>query len=215
MEIYNSEEEQLEAIKKWWNENGRAVVSGVVLGIALIMGWNFWQERQLRISQQASALFQQALLAMNEKKSDAALQLSERLVKEYGDIAYGAYGRLLLAKLKSERADTPGAKQALESVLSSKADGSYKHIARLRLIELLLSNGEFDAARQRVEEAEQSGGFGTYQSQYEELRGDALAALGSRDAAREAYGRAKNPGAFSAVLDMKIDDLGVPEATEK
>jgi predicted negative regulator of RcsB-dependent stress response len=217
VEIYNSEEEQLEAIKKWWKENGRAVVTGVVLGVALILGWNFWQERQLRISQQASALFQQALLAMNEKKSETALQLSERLVKEYGDGAYGLYGRLLLAKLKSERADMPGAKQALEGVFSSKADTdvSYQHIARLRLVELLLSNGEFDAARQRLEEAEKTGGFGTYQSQYEELRGDALAALGSRDEARDAYRRAKNASAFSALLDMKIDDLGVPEAMEK
>lgn len=215
MEIYNSEEEQLEAIKKWWKENGRAVVTGVVLGVALILGWNFWQERQLRISQQASALFQQALLAMNEKKSESALQLSERLVKEYGDNAYGMYGRLLLAKLKNERADMPGAKQALEGVLSSRADAAYKHIARLRLIELLLANGEFDAARQHVEEAEKTGGFGTYQSQYEELRGDALAALGSRDAAREAYRKAKGSGAFSALLDMKIDDLGVPEVAVK
>jgi predicted negative regulator of RcsB-dependent stress response len=210
VEIYNSEEEQLEAVKKWWKENGRAVVMGVVLGIVLILGWNFWQERKLRVSQQASAVFQQALLAMKEKKTDAALELSERLAKEYGDIAYGTYGRLLVAKLKSERADTPGAKQALESVLSSKADDSYKHIARLRLIELLLANGEFDTARQRVEEAEKAG-FGTYQSQYEELRGDALAALGSLDAAREAYRKAKSSGAFSALLDMKIDDLGVPE----
>jgi predicted negative regulator of RcsB-dependent stress response len=214
VEIYNSEEEQLEAVKKWWKENGRAVVAGVVLGIILILCWNFWQERKLRVSQQASAVFQQALLAMKEKKTDAALQLSERLVKEYGDIAYGTYGRLLLAKLKSERADTSGAKQALEGVLSSKAGDSYKHIARLRLIELLLANGEFDAARQRVEEAEKAG-FGTYQSQYEELRGDALAALGSPDAAREAYRKAKSSGAFSALLDMKIDDLGVPEATVK
>jgi len=215
VEIYNSEEEQLEAIKKWWKENGRAVVTGVVLGVILIMGWNFWRERQLRISQQASALFQQTLLAMNEKKSESALQLSERLAKEYGDSAYGMYGRLLLAKLKSERADMLGAKQALEGVLSSKADASYKHIARLRLIELLLANGEFDAARQRIEEAEKSGGLGTYQSQYEELRGDALAALGSADAAREAYRKAKGSGAFSAVLDMKIDDLGVSEVAVK
>ena len=213
MEIYNSEEEQLEAIKRWWKENGRSVVTGVVLGVALIMGWNFWQERQLRISQQASALFQQALLALNDKKSETALQLSERLVKEYSDGAYGLYGRLLLAKLKSERADMPGAKQALEGVLSSKVDASYKHIARLRLVELLLANGEFDAARQRIEEAEKAGGFSTYQSQYEELRGDVLAALGSKDAAREAYKRAKGPSTFSAVLDMKIDDLGVPEVT--
>lgn len=215
MEIYNSEEEQLEAVKKWWKENGRAVVTGVVLGVALIMGWNFWQERQLRINQQASALFQQALLAVNEKKADSALQLCERLVTEYGDGTYGVYGRLLLAKLKNERADTPGAKQALEGVLSSAAEAPYQHIARLRLVELLLANGEFESARQKIEEAEKAGGFGTYHSQYEELRGDALAALGSADAAREAYQRAKGPSAFSATLDMKIDDLGVAEATAK
>jgi predicted negative regulator of RcsB-dependent stress response len=210
VEIYNSEEEQLEAMKRWWKENGRAVVMGIVLGIGLIMGWNFWRERQLRISQQASAVFQQALLAVDEKKTETAVQLSERLVREYDATAYGIYGRLLLAKLKSESADMAAAKQALEGVLSSKADESYQHIARLRLIELLLTNAEFEAARQRIEEAEKSG-FGTYQSQYEELRGDTLVALGRPDEAREAYRKAKNASAFSVLLDMKLDDLGVSE----
>ena len=33
MEIYNSEEQQVEAIKRFWKENGTAIIAGVVLGL--------------------------------------------------------------------------------------------------------------------------------------------------------------------------------------
>ncbi len=33
MEIYQSEQEQVEALKKWWRENATAVIGGVVTGV--------------------------------------------------------------------------------------------------------------------------------------------------------------------------------------
>ena len=38
-----TDEEQVEALKKWWRENGKSVVGGVVLGLALVGGWRGWQ----------------------------------------------------------------------------------------------------------------------------------------------------------------------------
>ncbi len=33
MELYDTEEEQVQAIKEWWKENGKAVIIGAVLGL--------------------------------------------------------------------------------------------------------------------------------------------------------------------------------------
>ncbi len=41
-----SEEEQLEALKRWLSENGTSTVVGVVLAISGYLGWGFWQDKQ-------------------------------------------------------------------------------------------------------------------------------------------------------------------------
>ena len=46
MADYENEDEQLRAIKEWWNENGRSVVAGVVIGVAgLGGGYLNWREK--------------------------------------------------------------------------------------------------------------------------------------------------------------------------
>ena len=38
MEIYNSDEQQAEAIKEWWKENGKAILIGAALGLVGMFG---------------------------------------------------------------------------------------------------------------------------------------------------------------------------------
>ena len=42
MEVYDSEREQIEAMKKWWAQNGKAIITGLVLGLAALIGWQQW-----------------------------------------------------------------------------------------------------------------------------------------------------------------------------
>ncbi|MEW8396328.1 MAG: tetratricopeptide repeat protein, partial [Candidatus Thiodiazotropha sp.] len=39
MSEYQTEEEQVEAIKRWWKENGTSVIAGLVIGLGGIFGW--------------------------------------------------------------------------------------------------------------------------------------------------------------------------------
>ena len=43
---YETEEQQVEALKEWWAENGRAIIAGVVLGGVVIGGWGWWQSHR-------------------------------------------------------------------------------------------------------------------------------------------------------------------------
>jgi len=31
LDVYSTEEEQVEAIKKWWNENGKSIIAGIII----------------------------------------------------------------------------------------------------------------------------------------------------------------------------------------
>ncbi|MBQ4797252.1 tetratricopeptide repeat protein, partial [Pectobacterium versatile] len=46
MEVYSTENEQVEAIRRFFIENGKALAIGVVLGIGALVGWRFWQNHQ-------------------------------------------------------------------------------------------------------------------------------------------------------------------------
>ncbi|MGU3844696.1 YfgM family protein, partial [Vibrio diabolicus] len=44
MELYDTEEQQVEAIKDWWKENGKAVIIGAVVGLGGLFGWRYYQD---------------------------------------------------------------------------------------------------------------------------------------------------------------------------
>ena len=59
MEVYRTEEEQIEAIKRWWKDNGNGILMGIGLAIALVFGWQSWQQNSRSKGEAASTLFNQ------------------------------------------------------------------------------------------------------------------------------------------------------------
>ena len=47
MEIYENEHDQVDAIKRFFVENGKALVVGVILGVGALIGWRYWNNHQL------------------------------------------------------------------------------------------------------------------------------------------------------------------------
>jgi len=208
--VHLSEEEQVEAIKKWWRENGRSAIIGVVLGIVMVVSWSVWQSNRQSKFVQASDLYQQLLNAQEQKNSESSFKLSERLIDLHEGTIYALYGKFFLAKLYVEKNDLPSAKKVLEEILQSDVDSSYKHIARLRLLRLLAAGEEPEAGLEIIELTDIAGS-GKFEAQYEELRGDLYVALGKDGQARAAYQRSEQIGESSPYLQLKIDDLAVPD----
>lgn len=208
--IYESEAEQLEALKKWWQENGRSIVLGVVIGTLMIGGWTMWKNTRKAEAEQASDLYQQLLTAMQDKNTDSALKQGERLVEKYDNSAYAVFGNFFVAKVQMEKGDLSAAKSALQAILDSRVDENLKHIARLRLIRILSESGDPEAGLRLISDTPiaQSGEF---EGSYEELRGDLSVLLDRNDEARAAYQRAQSLGGASPYLPLKLDDLaGAP-----
>jgi len=206
MEIYLTEEERVEALKKWWKENARAMIVGIALGIAVIAGWNAWKSAQQLKAEEASTLYQQLLKAVEAKQAEPAAKLGERLTEKYPGTTYSTYARLFLAKIKAESGDLAAARTSLEGLIASVKDENLKNLARLRLGRILLASGDNEVALKLIESLPRET-MGPFASMFEELKGDLYVALGRPRDARLAYEKAKQGGATTPLLELKINDL--------
>lgn len=209
MEIYDTEEEQLEALKRWWKENGQATILGLVMGIAVILAWNFWQDHKKEQAGLASALYSELLLATDSNKLDSAEKLAERLQQQYPKTEYAAYSGLLLAKVKVQQGDLAKA----QTILTSIASGSNKelgNIANIRLVRLMMANGQYEQGLKLINSIDPANSA-SYSGNYDELVGDLYVALDRIELARSSYQKALVSGYRSPLLQLKIDDLTAPE----
>jgi predicted negative regulator of RcsB-dependent stress response len=206
--IYDTEEEQVEALQKWWQANSQAVIVGVAAGLCLMFAGNFWKSYQQDKRMQASAMYSQLLDADTKNQPDQIEKLGKQIGVQYGSTAYAQYSALFEAKAKVEQGDLPAAKTILQKVIAD-ADDDIKNVARIRLVNLMLATGEYEAGLKLISETNAASTTG-FTSNYEELKGDLYVALDRLDEARTAYENALRDGAQSPLLQFKLDDLTAP-----
>lgn len=212
MEVYNSDEEQVEALKRWWKANGTSVITGIVIGLAIIGGWNFWKSNQEQKALQASAMYEQLLKASKEDKTNSVIKISEALSKEFDSTAYAELGLLLEARDKINNNELPAAKEILEK-LKTSSDYAIQNLAAIQIIRIMLATGEYEQGLQLIADMEPQSGE-SFTGSYEELKGDLYVALNRLGVARTAYQNALRAGNFSPLLQSKLDDISAPELEE-
>jgi len=206
VEIYETEEEQVAALKDWWKANGTSVITGVIAAVVIVMGWNFWQSYQKDTMNQASAVYEQLLLAQKSGKVESVDKLATKLNKEHGSTAYSTYALLFQAKAKVEQQDLNAAKSLLQQAIATSGDAELKHVARTRLIRVLLALEEYEQGLQTIADVDQSS-LGGFEAIYAELKGDLYVAMARIGEARTAYESALKAGQSSPLLQFKLDDL--------
>ena len=214
MDIYDSEHEQIEALKRWWKDNGTAVIAGLVLGLAGLFGWRTWQGHIRAQSNAASIAYQDMVSKMIERKPEAAASVGTALISKYPDSAYASLAALMVAKVDAERGDLDKAQKRLEWVVAHGDIDEVKTMARIRLGRVLLAAGKPDQAWNAIAPLKSDNSL----ISLEELKGDILAAQGKKQEARTAYLQALTLGkkvrADSALTEMKLAALGKPTAAE-
>ncbi|GHC16328.1 YfgM family protein [Aidingimonas halophila] len=212
-----TEEEQLEAIKRWFKQNGLSLAAGVVIAIAGVLGWNAWQDYQAGQAEAASMRYQQLLDlagrdALDEANLTRALGLVDEINEEHGDTLYADLALLLEAKLSVRHDDLAGARIALADVVDTSDQDYIRDLARLRLARLLIAEDEPDSALAQLE-----GDIADSLSpQRADIRGDAYMALDQVDDARESWREALE---LSDTHDqplygvqLKLDNLGAEDS---
>lgn len=203
-----SEKEQIEAMRSWWKENGRYVMSGIVLGVAILVGWNQWQARQQASRLEASALYETLAVEVDDGDLHASEAVAADLYDNYASTTYAALAKLTMAKLYMEKGRDQDAADALNALLSARDNTELKMVGRLRLAKVYL----YQDKQQEVTELLSGFENTSFAARYDELLGDAYAALGQTAKAADAYGRAmlddvNAPTVNRALVQMKLVDL--------
>ena len=208
MEVYQTEDQQVESMKQWWAKNARGTIVALIAGLGIILGGRAWVDYKDAQSDAASVLYQSMLTAMKDGKPDAALEQGARILGQYDSTPYATLAALASAKVKLEQGDTATARTHLQWVLDHGKPQEMVNIARLRMARVLMDSGEAQQALTLLG-SEPPAGFVVA---YKELEGDLYRALGQTDNARSAYrsamaaltAQARN----RAELQMKLDDVG-------
>ncbi len=212
MADYETEEQQVEALKKWWADNGRAVMLGIGLGLVLIFGWRGWQGHKLSQAQDASSAYTEVMQSLEvEDGGDDFLGKVEAIRDEHSGSSYAAMASLAEARFHVEKNNLPQAESALRWAIDKGAFAEIKSIARLRLARVLNAQSKHAEALEVLDKVTSS----TYASLVNEIRGDIHLDSGDAAEALAAYRRAQESGTVSGPnqnLQMKLDDLSVPES---
>jgi len=203
---YTTDEEELEKLKNWWNDNKVFVVTGLIAGGAILGGYNWYKDMVATRANTASALFEDLKEAVSSGNREVALAKGSELQDKFSATPYDAQALLVLAKVHIDAGDYDAAMQALKDAIST-GNTELGHVARLRLARVQLAAGLVDEAKSTLTVRSE----GEFSSLYQELRGDIHTAAGETDAAIEQYKLAlahEIPLGDVRYLEIKLQNLG-------
>ena len=214
VDYVESEEEQIAKVKKWWDENGKAIAVGVIIALAGTFGLKAWDAHKIETGEAASELYQNMLnqlssVEQNEESDLLASGLASQLKTEFTGTIYSYYAAWFMAKEAIGKGDLAAAESELRWAAENGASGSIEMITRQRLAKVLIAQDKLDDALAQVENIDAGG----HQGMIEEVKGDIYLAKGDATKARAAYKKAfdiaSEAGSRRPLLQMKLNDLAV------
>ncbi|MCQ8228635.1 MULTISPECIES: YfgM family protein [Pantoea] len=204
MEVYSNENEQVDALRQFFANNGKFLAVGVIIGIAALGGWRFWSSHQEGTDKAASAEYQQLTSAMQADKPDS-LQAVATFASENNN-TYGALASLDLAKQYVETNQLDKAITLLQSGLKDTKDANLQAVINLRLARIQLQQSQADAALSTLNNVKGDG----WTAIVADIRGEALLSKGDKQGARDAWSKGAESQASPALkqmLQMKMNNL--------
>lgn len=204
MEVYSNENEQREAVKQFFSENGKALVVGVVLGVAALIGWRYWGSSQETAARETSQKYDTVLSSLQANNA-AGITRVESFIKDNSN-TYGALASLSLAHQLVEKNEIGKADEQLKQGLNDTKDDNLKAIINLRLARLQIQQQQGDAALKTLEGVKGEG----WSAIVADLRGEALLSKGDKQGARQAWSKGVDSDASPALremMKMKINNL--------
>ena len=206
MDINSTEEQQLETLKRWWQEYGKSIILGAVIGLGGLFGWRYYQSYQIETRAAGADAFAE-ISEQLASKGPAVFDETVAFVEQNKGNNYGELAALLLAAeaVKANQLDL--AQQQLELALAGTQDAALSDTIRLRLARVLLAKNKPAEAQNHLNNIN-ADAFGAQRS---EVQGDVLMAEGNIDDARDAYRAARDAGGLTdnPGLKLKLDNLAV------
>ncbi|MFT6131845.1 MAG: putative negative regulator of RcsB-dependent stress response [Shewanella sp.] len=203
MEIYSTEEQQVDAIKQFWKDYGTSIIVGAVVGLGGLYGWNEYSDMKVTAAEEASESFQS--IVTQSANPAALLVQAESFVSEHDQQGYQALLELMVAKSAVEAGDLAKAEASFTKIIAAQPGSGLGMVAMIRLARIQAEQNNIGMALATLDQVTDK----AFASQREELKGDFLVRQGDLDKAKSAYQAAvDNGGALaSPALTMKLDNL--------
>jgi len=200
IQVDNTEEEQVEQIKKWWNSNGKQIIAGAVIGLAGIWGWNTYSDYQDKQSLNARSLY------LNYASDSNNLGAYDRLTTDFSSSSYSDQAILLMAKYLFDAGSYTQALGVIKPLINNPSS-IIANTAALRAASIHLQLGQHDQALLILEGQSEDSFSGLIYN----LMGDIYLDLGNRAEAQKYYSLAidnvsENSNLTELIL-IKLDDL--------
>jgi len=210
IEGYETEEQQVDAIKKWWSENGTMLVVGAVVGLAGLWGWRYYGETVTTNQEKASTEFQQVLSKFEADGEDQSSTEMRAFIADNKDNNYATLGALLLVKEAVQAKDFALAKTQLTNLLASNSYEPLTPVIQLRLARVNSELGDYQAALTTLDKITAKG----FIVKANQSKGLVYLKQGDVEAARNAFQTAvdASEGRVDPLLQLQLDDLAVAKA---
>ena len=212
-----SEEEQIEAFKRWWAENGLQTLLSIVLVVGGYFGWQSWQQHEQDQAAEASDLYTEMVEIVSSQAPGERLNVAKRvaveasadqLKQDFAGSGYAQFAALLKAKLAVDNNELDAAAAELQWVLDAGPELETERLTRLRLARVEAARGNLDTALQMVQGIDPA----EMKSAYEEAKGDFYMQQGNVDSAFTAYQAAletnqSTDSTIGNILQLKISQV--------
>lgn len=205
MEVYSNENEQVDALRRFFANNGKALAIGVVLGIGALVGWRYWSTHQDTSAREVSANYQQVTSALDASKPQT-LEAAAKFASENSN-TYGALASLDLAKQYVDKNELAKAATQLQSGIKNTQDANLQAVMNLRLARIQLQQKQADDALKTLDSVKGEG----WTAIVADIRGEALLSKGDKQGARDAWSKGIDSEASPALkemMQMKMNNLG-------
>jgi predicted negative regulator of RcsB-dependent stress response len=198
---YLSDEEQIARLRTWWQQYGLALLLGVLLVVAGVLGWRWYQNYTAERLARVSDLY----VAFQAAEGEARTALGSQILEEGSGTAYPTFVLFEQAEAAATDGDPARAEGALRQAISTATATELADTARLRLARVLFDLGRPDDALGVLGQVRGAG----YLSLAAELQGDIHLSAGNRAQAHASYAAATGhlpAGEQRPVLEMKLAD---------
>lgn len=203
MADYLSDEERVEWLREWWSRHGLALVAGIVVAVAGVIGWRWYQDYRQDQAEGASREYSEYL---TDRAMGSASESAADLADAREGTTYHVFALLHEAKDAVDSEDWErGA--ALLAASVDYADGLVRDRAAIRLARVRRQLGELDEALDVLAGVLSTGSA----VEVAELTGDILVQKGDIAGARDAYRSALETGSTTdsgrVLLELKLATL--------
>ncbi len=176
MKVYHTEEEQINALRMWWENNHVTIIIVVVFGIGIGMGVWGWRSYQASYTEETATAYHHLLqhvgtiddTFITTEQREELDRMAQQLQDDYPKSTYAHFAAMIRAKYALLDDDIEATEEYLRWTIDNCTHQQIKPMAQLRLARLLSDQQRYDEALQLINGAQDN----PYQSLFTEVRGD-------------------------------------------